>query len=80
MATEDVVKSLAGNILTAKPDRLQTEYRKATRKTKFTLYGVLLYITKDHLRFFFAKIKEVSDVLSIKSKAGISTEDFEIKI
>lgn len=77
LATEDVSKSLAGNILTAKTDRLQTEYM-ATRKTKFTLYGVLLYITKDHLRF--AKIKEVGDVLSVKSNAGISTGDFEIMV
>lgn len=30
--------------------------------------------------FFFAKFEEVADVSSVKSKAGIATEDFEIVV
>lgn len=71
LTTEDAVKSLAGNILTTKSVRLQTEYM-GIRKT------VALYITADHLRFSFAKFGEVADVWFVKSKADIATGDFEI--
>lgn len=55
--------------------RLQTEYMSIT-KTKVTFHGVPLYITENHLGFFFAKFGEVAGVSSVKSKAGIATGDF----
>lgn len=48
-----------------------------TRKTKVTLHGILLYISEDHLGFFFSQFGEVADVSSIKSKAVIGTGDVE---
>lgn len=46
-ATEDATKSMAGNILTTKSVRLQTEYM-GTRKTKVTMHNIPLYIMEDH--------------------------------
>lgn len=71
LATENSAKFLAGNILTTKYVRLQTEYM-GTRKTRVTLHGVSLFITGDHLEFFFVKFGKVNDVSAVKSKAGIT--------
>lgn len=53
LATENTAKDLVGSILLTKAVRLQTKYL-GIRKTKVTLYGVPLYISKDHLGFFFS--------------------------
>lgn len=37
-----------------------------------------LYISENHLGFFFAEFGKVSSVKPIKSKAGITTSDVEI--
>lgn len=79
LAAEDSAKSLAGNILTTKCVRLQTEYM-GTRKTRVTLHGVHLFISEDHLGFFSEKFGEVNDVSAAKSKAGIDSEDVEIMV
>lgn len=79
LMTEDALKALAGNILTTKSVRLQTEYM-GTRKTNVTFHGASLYIGEDLLGFYFAKFREVAVVLSVKSKAGIATGDFEIML
>lgn len=70
LATEGVAKSLAVSILTTNSMRMQTK-DMGTRKTKVTLYRVPLYISEDHLRYFFAKFHEVTVVSSIKSKTSI---------
>lgn len=51
-----------------------------TKKNMVTSHGVLLYITDDHFRVFFANFVEVADVSSIKNKAGIASGDFEIMV
>lgn len=76
-ATEDSAKALAGNILTTKSVRLQTECL-GTRKTRVTLHRVPVFIMEDHLGFFFSKFGQVNDVSAVKSKARIVTGDFEV--
>lgn len=49
------------------------------RKTNVNLHGVTLYITVNHLGFFFAKFVEVADVSSLQLKASIATGGFDIK-
>lgn len=75
LATEDVVSSLAGNILT-KSVWLQAEYMGSNKKKKkLTIYGVSFYNTEEQLRFF---VDKVADLTSVKSKTGITTGDFKI--
>lgn len=69
----EAAKSLAGDILTTKSGRIQTEYI-GRRKTKVTLHGVPLFISENHLRFFFSRFGEEADVLAVKDKAGMSGE------
>lgn len=45
-----------------------------------TMHGVHLYISDNHLGFFFATFGEVSIVSPIKSKVGIATGDVEIVV
>ncbi|CAE1242006.1 unnamed protein product [Acanthosepion pharaonis] len=71
------IRRLAGSILSTKSVRLQTEYL-GTRKTKVILHGGPLFISLDHLGFFFSKFGEVASVSAVKSKAGIATEDVEV--
>lgn len=59
--------------------RLQTEYM-GCRKTKVALHGVSVYISKDHLSFFFSKFGEVAEFSAVKGKTGIATGDIEILI
>lgn len=44
---------------------------------KVILCGVPLYISLNHLGFFFPKFVEVASVSAVKSKAGIASEDVE---
>lgn len=50
----------------------------AAEKTKVTLQRVPLYITKDHLFFFWPSLKRSR--MSVKSKASIATKDFEVMV
>lgn len=71
LATKDSAKALAGNILTTKSVRLQTEYL-GTRKTRVTLHGVPLFIMEDHLGFSFLKFGQINDVSAVKKQCGNS--------
>lgn len=51
LSKEEAAKKLAESILIAKSVRLQTEYMD-TRKTRVTLHGVAMDISKDHLVAF----------------------------
>lgn len=79
LVSKEVAKTLAGNTLTTKTMRLQTEYMD-TQKTRITLHWVPMYITEDHLGAFFAEYAPVDEVSSIKSKSGIFTGDFEVLV
>lgn len=74
LATEESAMALASNILTIKSLHLQIEYM-GTWKTQITLHGVPMYITGD----FFSDYRPVEEVSSIKSRAGITTSNFEVK-
>lgn len=50
----EAAKSLAGDILTTKSVRIQTEYMRR-RKTKVPLHRIPLFIPEDHLGFFFSR-------------------------
>lgn len=74
---EDAAILLAGSILTMKIVRLQTDYM-GQRKTKVTLHGVPVFISENHLGFFFSKFEEVAEVMAVKSKTDIATGDVKI--
>lgn len=75
LATEVAAKALAGGGDPHKSVKHQTEYL-GTKKTKVPLHEVPLYISGDHLGFFFAKFRG-SPIYHL-SKAGIATGDVEI--
>lgn len=79
LQTPDAAKSLAGNILTTKSVRFQTEYI-GRRKSKVTLHGVPLFISEGHLGVFFSKFGEVADVSMVNGKTGNTTGDIEIMV
>lgn len=72
LAMEATAKALAGNMLTAKSQKLQTKYM-GTRKTRITWHEVPMFIWG-----FFADYGLVKEVSSLKSKTGITTSEFEI--
>lgn len=76
--TEEAAKALAGNALTTKSIRLQTEYM-GTRKTRITLHGVPMYITEDHLGTYFSSYGLVDGVSAAKGKSGLTTSDINQK-
>lgn len=43
-------------------------------------HGVPLYISKDHVGFFFSKFGGVADMSTVKSKARIATDDVNANI
>lgn len=76
---EDAAILLVDSILTMKRVRLQTEYM-GQRKTKVTLHGVPVFISENHLGFFFSKFEEVAEVMAVKSKTDIATGDVKIML
>lgn len=73
LAAGEAGKALAGNILTTKSIRLQTEYMD-TRKTRIILHGLLTYITEDHMGVYFLLYGLVNEVSTVKKKkSGLAT-------
>lgn len=45
-----------------------------------TLHGVPLFITDDHLGYFFSQFGKVAGVSAVKGKTGIATGDVDIYV
>lgn len=71
LSCEENARMLAGNVLTSKSVRLQTEYM-GTRKTKMTLHGVAMDITDERLADFYSQFGDVS---AVDGKTGNDTGD-----
>lgn len=79
LGSEEEAKSLAGNTLTTRSLRLQTEYL-GTRKTKITVHGVPADISDDRMGSFFSKFGQVEEVSAIMGKTGIATGDMVLQV
>lgn len=79
LPTEQDAKQIAGNILTTKNLRLQTEYMD-TRRTRITVHGVPVDVSTDRMGAYFSKFGSVEEVKAITGKSGIATGDIELQV
>lgn len=79
LASEQEAKQLAESIQMVKSVRLQTEY-KGTRKTRITVHCVPVDISEDRMEAFFAKYRQVNEIIAVISKSGIATGDIVIQV